>query len=67
MGRLGQRFGEGRIRYLGFANKPIALDPVLGPAFLGQLVVNVEHSIQVVKGGLNWRFGPTASTVPARY
>jgi outer membrane immunogenic protein len=53
--------------YLGFANKPVALDPVLGPAFLGQLVVNVEHSIQVVKAGLNWRFGPTAPPVAASY
>jgi outer membrane immunogenic protein len=53
--------------YLGFANKPVALDPVLGPAFLGQLVVNVEHSIQVVKAGLNWRFGPTAPPVAANY
>src|SRR5262245_45209897 len=52
--------------YLAFASKPVALDPVVGFAGLGQLVVDVEHSIQVVKAGLNWRFGPTASTVPAR-
>jgi len=30
-------------------------------------VVNVERSIQVVKAGLNWRFGPTAASVVARY
>ncbi len=53
--------------YLDFANKPVALDPVVGFPGLGQLVVNVEHSIQVVKAGLNWRFGPTAAPVAARY
>lgn len=49
--------------YLAFASKPVALDPAPG---FDQLVVDVEHSIQVVKAGLNWRFGPTASTVAAR-
>ncbi len=53
--------------YLGFANKPVALDPIVGFAFTPQLVVNVEHSIQTVKAGLNWRFGPTAAPVAARY
>jgi hypothetical protein len=53
--------------YLGFANKPVALDPVVAFAGAGQLVVNVEHSIQTVKAGLNWRFGPTAAPVAARY
>ena len=53
--------------YLSFANKPVALDPVVAFAGAGQLVVNVEHSIQTVKAGLNWRFGPTAAPVAARY
>jgi outer membrane immunogenic protein len=52
--------------YLGFANKPVALDPIVGFVGSPQLVVNVEHSIQTVKAGLNWRFGPTAP-VTARY
>jgi outer membrane immunogenic protein len=53
--------------YLGFANKPVALDPVVAFAGAGQLVVNVEHSIQTVKAGLNWRFGPTAAPVATGY
>jgi len=52
--------------YLGFPNRPVALDPVVAPAGIGQLVVNIEHSIQTVKAGLNWRFGPTAAPVMAR-